>query len=369
MTGASLLLPVTAWDTQYVAVNAYGDTGVAFNVGASMSLVGAEDGTTVTMLPKVVIGAGIGVAGAPAGTPVTYPLAKGEVLQITQGAELTGSPIQTDKPIGLWAGHQCTDTPTGVQYCDHDEQQIPAVRSLGYEYVAASHRQRTTKAESTPYRVIGVADGTQLTYDAVGGGVGGPSTLNLGDFVEFSTTVPFVVKSQDAKHPFLVLAYMAGAESVNTGAGTDGYGDPDVVRMVPPAQYLSRYVFFTDPTYPETNLVVVRKAGAAGFADVTLDCAGVLTGWTPVDAAGQYQVTRTDLVRHDFQPQGGCDNGRHEMTSTQPFGLWVWAWGGPETQGGQCLPGQANYSCYVSYGYPAGEGLAVLNDVMFPPIK
>jgi hypothetical protein len=177
------------------------------------------------------------------------------------------------------------------------------------------------------------------------------------------------VKSQDAAHPFLLLGYMTGADSVATGSNDQGYGDPDVVRMVPPSQYLSRYVFFTDPTYPETNLVVVRRAGPSGFADVTLDCAGVLGGWTPVGSSGQYEFTRTDLVRHDFQPQGNCDNGRHEMTSSQPFGLWIWAWGGPESQGGVCQPGSPNYSCYVSYGYPAGEGLAVLNDVTFPPTQ
>jgi hypothetical protein len=142
-----------------------------------------------------------------------------------------------------------------------------------------------------------------------------------------------------------------------------------VVRIVPPSQYLNRYVFFTDPTYPETNLVVVRKAGSNGFADVSLDCAGVLGGWAPVGSSGQYEFTRTDLVRHDFQPQGNCNNGRHEMTSDQPFGLWIWAWGGPETQGGTCMPGAPNYSCYVSYGYPAGEGLAVLNNVTFPPTQ
>ena len=37
-----------------------------------------------------------------------------------------------------------------------------------------------------------------------------------------------------------------GTTSVATGSADEGYGDPDVVRMVPPAQYLSRYTFFTD---------------------------------------------------------------------------------------------------------------------------
>ena len=357
VTGASLLIPTTAWDRTYIAVDAYANApGLSTGALPSLSLVASEDGTNVTITPKSTLAAGAGVEGAVAGTPTTYAMKQGEVLQITQGAELTGSPIQSNKPVGLWAGHQCADTPVGVQYCDHDEQQIPAVRALASEYAAVSYRQRTTAPEDPPWRIIGVADGTELSYDP---DVGGPPSLNLGDFVEFSTGTPFVVRSQDAAHPFLLLAYMTGADSVATSSADQGYGDPDIVRIVPPAQYLSRYVFFTDPTYPETNLVVVRarpKApGPKGFADVTLDCAGALTGWTPLGTTGEYELTRTDLVRHDFEPQGACNNGRHEMSSTAPFGLWVWAWGGPETQAGACDPGQPGYSCYVSYGYPAGR--------------
>ncbi len=364
VTGASLLIPTNAWGKTYVAVDAYGDPQHAGTSGPSMSLVAMEDGTNVTITPNATIAAGSGVTGAVAGTATTYPMKQGEVLQITQSAELTGSPIQADKPIGLWAGHQCADTPADVQYCDHDEQQIPAVHALASEYVAVSYRQRTTHPENPPWRILGIADGTQLSYDP---DVGGPATLDLGEVVEFSTATPFVVKSQDASHPFLLLAYMTGADSVSTSSADQGYGDPDIVRVVPPAQFLDRYVFFTDPTYPETNLVVVRTKGPQGFADVTLDCAGALGGWTPVGSDGKYEMTRTDLVRHDFQPQGNCNNGRHEMTSMAPFGVWVWAWGGPETQGGQCLPGSPGFSCYVSYGYPAGEGLADVNQIVFPP--
>src|SRR5260221_5567699 len=99
---------------------------------------------------------------------------------------------------------------------------------------------------------------------------------------------------------------MSGSSAVPGASGPlgQGYGDADFVRVVPSAQYLSKYVFFTDPTYPETNLVVVRKRQDDGtFADVTLDCAGVLDGWTNVDGSGVYQFTRIDLVRHNFVPQ------------------------------------------------------------------
>jgi len=350
VTGATLLMPSNVFGTNYIATNAYGSSATSGAPTASMDLVATQDDTTITILPNADIQPGGGIAGSPAGTPISYTLDAGETLQFTQNQELTGSPIQSDKPIGLFAGHPCVDVPTTQPYCDHAEQQIPPVQSLGHEYMAVTYRQRAQSAENPPWRIIGAVDGTTLTYSTP---VGGPSSVNQGDVVEFDSGTPFLVSSQDADHPFLLVGYMTGASTVTP---SDGYGDADFVRVVPTDQYLSRYVFFTDPTYPETNLVVTRTLQNGSYADVTLDCAGTLTGWQNVDATHQY--TRIDLVRHDFVPQGNCDNGRHEMSSQNTFGLTVWGWGSPET---------TDYTGYVSYGYPAGESVAQLTQVVVPP--
>jgi IgGFc binding protein len=346
VTGATLLLPTSAWDLNYIAVNAYGYS-IAALTSPSMNVVAAEDDTTITLLPKVALEGGGGVPAAPANAPTTFALDAGEMIQISQHDELTGSPMLADKPIGVWAGHRCMNVPASSFACDHAEQQIPPVRALGSEYVAVSHRARVGASEDHPWRLVGAVDGTVLSYEPA---VGGPPSLSLGEVVEFASSEPFVVQSQDEHHPFLLFNYMTGSTVVSSG-----YGDPDFVRSVPPGQYLDRYVFFTDVTYPETNLVVVRRHGGA---DVTLDCAGVLGGFTPIGAS-QYEYARVDLVRHDFAPQGGCNTGRREMSSADPFGLWVWGWGTPET---------ATYTADVSYGYPAGERVAPINGVSVPPI-
>jgi hypothetical protein len=351
VTGATLLLPTSAYGTNYVAVNAGGGPVLdGPNLGTSLDVVATADDTTVTILPRVDIVAGGGVAGSPAGAPATFMLDQGQVLQLTQPTELTGSPISSDRPIGLFGGHPCADIPSSLGYCDHAEQQFPPIASVGNGYAAVTYRQRTATPESPPWRIVGLVDGTQLTYDPP---VGGPSSIDLTNFADFNTATPFTVRSQDAAHPFLLIGHMTGATTV-TG---NGYGDPDFVRTIPSAQYLSTYVFFTDPTYPETNLVFVRQKSPTGYADVTLDCKGTLDGWTAIDGADTYEYTRVDLVRHNFQPQGACNNGRHEATSTVPFGLTVWGWGTPETN-----PSTG----YVSYAYPAGENLAPLNTVVIP---
>jgi hypothetical protein len=213
-------------------------------------------------------------------------------------------------------------------------------------------RPRVT-GDQAIWHIVGTINGTTLTYSSP---VGGPATLNAGQVVDFTTDVPFDVQSQDAKHPFMLFTYMTGAEW-SMLSDTTGYGDPDFVLSVPPQQYLNDYVFFTDVTYPETNLVVVRaKDKVTGmFDDVTLDCAGALTGW---QAVGNYEWTRIDLMRHDFVPQGNCSTGPHEMKSQGLFGLWVWGWGSPET---------TEFTKYVSYGYPGGMNVQPFNGVVIPP--
>jgi len=346
VTGASLLLPTSVWDVNYVGVNAY-----RFDLSEpSMNIVAAEDNTTVTILPVGNIVGGPMVPACPPNTACNVTLNRGQNLQLSESDELTGSVISADKPVGLMAGHPCMRTPFQVAFCDHGEQMIPPVQALGTEYVGVMYRPR--RGEPAIWRIIGAVDGTQLTYS---NDVGGPATLQQGEIAEFVTGDPFVVTAQDDEHPFLLFTYMSGSQwnMMNNG---NGYGDVDFVISVPPDQYLNRYVFFADPTYPETNLVVVRAKDPSGnFRDVTLDCAGVLTGWQPV---GEYEWTRIDLVTGDFDGVDGCNTGRREIESEGRFGLWVWGWGTPET---------STFTANVSYGYPGGMNVQPINEVVVPP--
>jgi hypothetical protein len=284
-----------------------------------------------------------------AGVPTTINLSAGQHAQIIQDAELTGSIIGSNKPVGLLGGHTCFYVPTGEGYCDHGEQMIPPVSALGHEYVGVMHRPRI--AEGMIWRMVGAVDGTQLTWSS---NVGGPATLDRGEIAEFTTGTPFHVVSQDEDHPYMLFMYMPGSQW-NQLPDKGGYGDPDFVMATPTGQYMRRYVFFADPTYPETSLVVVRAKSGGAFADVNLDCSGALTGW---QALGEYEWTRVDLSTGEFQGVGGCSTGRREMVSTAPFGLWVWGWGTPTTTA---------FTKNVSYGYPAGLDLKPINTVYIPP--
>jgi hypothetical protein len=360
MTSATLLLPTTAWDTNYVAVTGYGQGPLD---QPTVDIVAQQDGTSVTINPSAAIVGGGGVAATAKNSPHTYVLDHGQVLQFTQDAALDGSVIQSTAPVGLWGGKSAL----GINGCCDDtaHQQIPPVRALGSEYVGVRYRNRYDgMEESPPWRIVGAADGTVLTWDP-GPPPGAPSALSLGQLVEFDAAGPFVVRSQDAQHPFYLASYMTGGQNFD-----EGTGDPEFVNVIPPAQFLSRYTFFTDPTYPETNLVVVRTTdpSTGQMPDVTLDCAGVLGGWTAVDRAGTFEMTRVDLSTGDFAGVGLCNNGVHVITGSSPtsaFGVTVWGWGNDQTwptddigAGDEQNP---LFTRWVSYGYPAGANFKPLN--------
>jgi hypothetical protein len=383
ITGATLLLPTNVWGTNYLAANAYTAPLATMidepRAGPTMDIVAAQDGTTVTLLPTATVQAGPGVSGGAKGSSVSYSLDHGQYLQFTQPAELTGSIVSSNKPVAVFGGSTLADVPVTVVRADGREHLLGAVGALGSEYVAVRYRARRNRGdESVPWRIVGAVNGTQLVYEPTLP-PGAPIAVGAQEVAEFDAPGPFVVRSQDDSHPFYFAQYMTGGQiAAEPLDPINGEGDPEYLNVTPPGQYLPRYTFFTDPTYPETNLTVVRVKDAASglFPDVSLDCAGVLGGWTALGSSGTYQWTRIDLSTGDFQGQNGCDNGVHTIVGTlasgggtASFGVNVWGWGNtltfPTDNGGSDEANPA-FTRWVSYAYPAGANFQPLNSVTVP---
>jgi hypothetical protein len=300
---------------------------------------------------------------APANAVTQFTIGAGEILQWLS-ADPTGAVLQSSQPIGMWTGSTylrvATATSPSAGGQDSAHQQVPHVGALGHEYVAPSvvTRRASLQPESVPYRVLGVVDGTQLTWEP-STPAGAPTQLSAGQVVEFETTEMLVVRSQDEDHPFAVSQYMPGAIDMDRPGCSPtppfpglncGLGDEEWVVLQPPAQFLQRYVFFTDPTYATTNLVITRVKGGQDFADVTVECLGVVTGWQPVGNTGDYEVAHVDLIRGTTGVTPDCATSRHEAFSDGAFGIVVWG---------------TDY--YASYGYPAGGNIGTINDVVVIP--
>lgn len=349
LPSAELLLPSTSWGTNYF--------GIVPQRGSSSpqwgQLVAAQDGTQVTILPNVALPSGTSVIAAPQNQQTTYSLNAGEYIQWQDSNEMSGTVIQSNNPVGFFGGlgYDCYSSTTSAGGgCDSAHQQVPPVSAYGSEYAVPPYTTRalSNQPESIRYRFVGAVAGTTLTYDPPV--TAAPKTIGEGQVVDFETTLAFVVKAQDNNHPFFIGQVMTGCEV--TGGTWDGncLGDEEYVNILPPAQFLQKYVFFTDPTYPNTNLVFTRVKGSQGFQDVTLDCMTTpITGWKNIDSAGNYQLANVWLVKSGAA-QGKCNNGPQVASSSGAFGVMVW---GLDT--------------YSSYAYPAGGNVAPINTVIVPP--
>ena len=349
LPSATLLLPVPTWSTQHIVINGW-EVGNHGKPGAQ--IVAAEDDTELTLLPKRDIQGGVGIPSALAGVPVSYRLAKGQVLQLLQDEELTGSILTSNKPTTVFGGHSVAWVPVTEGTGDILSQQIPAFERWGSEYVGVGYRpRRGNEHEPVMYRIVAARDGTRLDYDpAVPPGA--PLEMSAGEMVTFEsgTGDAFVVRTQDVDHPVYLAAFMTG------GGLYQSHGDPEFVNVVPAGQYLSSYSFYADPTYPETSLVIVRAKTDGAFKDVWLECAGNLSGWRPVGERGIYEFVRVDLSRSGGPGEtfgaSTCTVGLQRMRSDGAFTATLWGWGKD-----------------TSYAYPGGMAQRKLVEKALDPLR
>lgn len=356
---AELLFPTSVWGTNYVAIappaGTHNPPGPLW-----VQIVGLEDGTKVELKPTADLLQGPGLNGALAGQLAAYELGAGEILQweLPQSPkDASGTLVLSDKPVAFHAGSRFLRLqPMPAPGGEAAHQQNLAVNALGFEYVAAPYetRRKDLAPEDVEYRFVGVVDGTELSYDPPQPGA--PATLAKGQVVDYSTKAAFRVRGQDDQHPFAMAQLMDTANlpgGSRPGATAPGFGlalgDEEFVIVLPPAQFLKRYAFFTDPTYATTNLVLTRVKKEDAFEPVTVDCLGEIGGWKPVGEDGLFEFTTVDLVRADIGVNG-CTNGHHVAESEGAFGLVVWG-----------------LDSYSSYAYPAGGSANALTDVIVTP--
>jgi hypothetical protein len=311
---ASLLLPVNAWGTSYVAA-----AWPAWNSFPNLiAITASQDNTQVTINAKASTGAGNGAPAFSAGNPGTATLNAGDALEIfAYSGDLTGSLVSADKPIQVVSGHDCTQVPIGVTACDHIEESMFPIATLGKSYVVTSPALPSIpNGKVNVVRIIAAVANTTLTYDPPQNAPG--SLTNVGDMIQIAgVNASFQITGSEK---ILVAQYMEGQDA---GGGS---GDPAMTLAVPTPQFRKSYLFHA-PTNYDTNYVnVIAKTGAT----VTLDGAPV-GGFNAIGGSG-YGVARVTL--------SNAAAGNHDISGTEPFGITVYG-----------------YGSYTSYWYPGGLNL------------
>jgi hypothetical protein len=234
--------------------------------------------------------------------------------------------IESDRPVAVFAGHDCALIPYNRFACDHLEEQLFPIESLGGRYVVAP----TPPAGMEPnlLRLVAVRPGTRVTFDPAA--VHEPVMLaSRGDSIEFELRTPVVIEASDALE---VAQFLVGA-NFDLGDVVQTDGDPDMVLVPPVDQFRPRYEFLTARDFRATTAVIVAPEGEPVRFD------GVLLTDPPAFHVAGYDV----FYRRQLQ-------GPHRVEAVHP-GARI----------GLTVSGLDNY---CSYTYPGGLDLTPIS----PPL-
>lgn len=314
---ASLMLPTNVWRTSYFTA---AWEGIAAVNPSEMAITAQQDATMVTITTK---GATVAAGGVPAltpGTPATVMMNAGDVIELVSDGDFTGTLVDASAPVQVIGGHYCADVPEGIGACDHMEESMFGVDTLGTNYIINAPAVTSIPAGKVEViRVIATQPGTTLTYNPPQAGA--PTTIaNAGDFVQIAGNAASFQLTASAK--VLVAQYMEGQDA---GGNT---GDPAMALAVPVEQFRNSYLFHAPVTYNSNYVDVTAPVGA----NITLDGTPV-----PLTAIG---TTGFALGRVQSLGKGPAMDGSHSITGDQAFGITVYGYGD-----------------YTSYWYPGGLNL------------
>lgn len=331
---ASLLLPQNALTGNYVVAG----YRVVFT-GDLMAITATRDGTEVELRagPHARSLAGAGIETNP-GDVVTFTMSQGEVMQLfskgtSTGESWSGSVVTASAPVQVITGSPCATVPDLIPACDHLEETVLPVETLGREYAVTVPRT-PVGLEGTPHggrhvvRIHGVHDGTKLTFRPAG--ITDEAAIDRGDVLEIpAVEEDFVVEGD---HAFAVTHYMIGEGDPNDpSSGGALAGDPSQSIAIPSEQFRKDYTFVTPASFDVAFVNVVAPVGVGVEVDGML-----LTSadFEPIADTGK-GVARLALSKEPY----------HRASADEPFGIVVYG-----------------YGQFTSYMYPGGLDLAKIED-------
>lgn len=332
---ASLLLPDTVLTGSYVVASRptfmVAQDGTPLGGSGFAALVGIdEEPMPIEIVSSAHIAAsadGSFAAMAP-GESRTLTLARGEVLQLATlvpetcpgtvetetisgttlsycdagtDYDLTGTIIRSNGRVAVIAGHDCSFVPFNRWACDHLEEQLIPVESLGTSVLVGA--PQPVRREPSLVRIVSAADGNVVTLQPLGEEV----LLERGEYYELEITADVRVEGTG---PVLVAQFLVGQDYFGLGTGASGNGDPAMGLAVPEAQYRSSYAVLTPSTYERSYIGVIAPTDLR----VVLDD-GVVTGWTVIEGTG-FSSARVRV-----------EGGVHRLDAALPFGVSVYGFG------------------------------------------
>lgn len=205
-------------------------------------ILAVEDFTEVSVVPTVRT-----VAGNPAGVPFTVKLNKGEVFLVKSGwtlinaGDLTGSRVQSTKPIALLSGHMRAGVPTyDLNFKDHLVEMLFPINKWGNTHVTTpfalvDRPEYVRVIASTPNTTVEIVtrSGTQTSFFSA-----------AGDWKEYTVTDVALWRSDN---PVSIAQFMPSSNGAVT------MFDPAMV-IVPPLEVYVEAALFQFPILESTGV-------------------------------------------------------------------------------------------------------------------
>jgi hypothetical protein len=290
----SLLIPVSTWDAEYYVMSwpTLTRRPASNDYNSYLTVIAADDATVVEVTPRATTRANGSIAAIAAGATATFTLAAFEVLNLEAIADgdLTGSLIRSDKPVGVFGGHEAIVVeqsprpnaayPNGPCCADHVEEMMFPTSTWGKEFAIA--RSQVRNMDRDRLRIMAQRDGTAVTFNPAPSS-GSCATLAAGQFCEVKIAADTAITSTE---PVLIGHFLESTIWQDTfGTGSIGNGDPSLALAVPIEQFRDNYTILVPSQY-ESNYVAIATT-ATGV--VRIDDNDV-TGLQPF--AGQYRAGR-----------------------------------------------------------------------------
>ncbi|MGE3802735.1 MAG: IgGFc-binding protein [Candidatus Kapaibacterium sp.] len=303
-TDSYLIFPVATLGKRYRAA---GYKWLANDLLSQFAVLATEDQTEVTIVPSVVTG-----MSRPAGKPFTITLNRGEAYQVvpefnpSESSDLTGSLIESDKPVALFSGHNCAYVPSNMyKACNILIEQLPPVNSWGKRFIASPFSGR----QSYVLRIVADHVGTEVSMNGQSVAKLGPGTFyeidDLNDNILITSNLPVMVVQYATGY-----TYKASGKEV-----ADSIGDPMMILLPPSDRFLSTYnitVPFDGEWDNFVNLVVPNHIREM-----------VRVNGKPVDPSIFKSIPNTTFVAASLQLQGGT----HAIQAPEPFGVVQYGFG------------------------------------------
>lgn len=315
---AMLLLPLERLGNRYVVLSTTNgavkeaDASLRYDMPSQFAIIAAHDGTIVTISPSY--------AGA---TSVSVQLDRHDVYLVEaplgEPADVSGTLIDASRPVAVFAGVRRASVPTSIgNFRDYLVEQLRPLDVWAMEAVAVPLFRAAEDATDTSHlRVISAEPGAIF--------VNGDSTL----------MAPRIVVDLPLSEPLHLRAsipFEAALFERSGGYDDDGntlLGDPSMMLIVPTSQFDTSYRFesFDHEELLLHYITIVASAGDSGR--ILLDGIPVQGTFSPIEGSG------LAYTHAQVSP------GSHVVTSSEPFGLYVYGFGAA-----------------ISYAYPAGFGTA-----------